>query len=396
MWIWIKLDYREDADPIVLSVLHLFKESAEFVTEGVLSKLGKQEVTGSAFSQARYKIEWQFFSDLCAISSADYDSFSTARWKGYRVLGVDGSTLNLPASKQIREYFGVETNSLKTSLARILLVYDVLTGLTLQARLGRMSTGESGLLDDCLTKIPSRADDLLVLDRNFGYFHIAQRMTCEGRPFCIRMSTGGSNFAKGVMADTRMDFITDWLPSKSERETAKTSDPVRVRVTKAVLETGETELLVSSLQDMELFKTRDLVELYGMRWGVEEGIKNLKSKIKVEQFGCRKPGGIYQEFYAHILAMNMVALAGIAATEEIEKKNRKRKKKRKLIYKYNWKNAFLQLRERIVDLFSRESVEKILEILVAKIARKLVAVKKGRKFSRKGLGKAARINQYYK
>ncbi|SHN16037.1 hypothetical protein SAMN04488057_108191, partial [Cyclobacterium lianum] len=53
-------------------------------------------------------------------------------------------------------------------------------------------------------------------------------------------------------------------------------------------------------------------------------------------------------------------------------------------------------RKRIVELFSRESVEKILEILVNKIARKQVAVKKGRKFSRKGLGKSARTNQYYK
>lgn len=381
---------------MVLSVLQLFKESTDFVTDDVMSKLGKQEVTGSAFSQARYKIEWQFFSDLCAVSSEDYDRFSTLRWKGYRVFGGDGSSLNLPASKQIRGHFGVEANSLKTSLARILLVYDVLTGFTLQARLGRMSTGESGLLDDCLLKIPPRPDDLIVLDRNFGHFHLVRRMTREGRPFCIRMSTGISNFAKEVMADSRMDFITEWVPSKSERETSQTTDPVRVRVTKAVLETGETELLVSSLLDMELFKTEDLVELYDMRWGVEEGIKNLKPKIKVEQFGCRKPQGIYQEFYAHILAMNMVALAGIAATEQIEMKSKKRKKKRKLVYKYNWKNAFLQLRKRIVELFSRESVEKILETLVDKIARKLVAVKKGRKFSRKALGKSTRVNQYYK
>lgn len=381
---------------MVLSVLQLFKESADFVSEDVMSKLGKQEVTGSAFSQARYKIEWQFFSDLCAISSEDYDRFSTLRWKGYRVFGGDGSSLNLPASEQIRAHFGLEANSLKTSLARILLVYDVLTGFTLQARLGRMSTGESGLLDDCLLTIPPRPDDLIVLDRNFGHFHLVRRMTSEGRPFCIRMSTGISNFAKEVMADSRMDFITEWVPSKSERETSQSSDPVRVRVTKAVLETGETELLVSSLLDMELFKTEDLVELYDMRWVVEEGIKNLKPKIKVEQFGCRKPQGIYQEFYAHILAMNMVALAGIAATQQIEMKSKNSKKKRKLVYKYNWKNAFLQLRKRIVELFSRESVEKILETLVDKIARKLVAVKKGRKFSRKALGKSTRVNQYYK
>ncbi|WP_162418446.1 hypothetical protein [Cyclobacterium roseum] len=251
-------------------MLQLFKESADSDTEDVLSKLRKQEVTGSAFYQAGYKIEFQFFSDFCAISSDDNDRFSTARWKGYRVFGGDGSTLNLPASKQIRGYFGVQTNSLKTSLARILLVYDVLTGLTLQARLGRMSTGESGLLGDCLFEIPPRPYDLLVLDR------------------------------------------------------------------------------------------------------------------------------IYQEFHAHILAMNLVALAGLAATEQIEKKSRNSKKKRKLMCKFNWKKSFLQLRKRIVELFSRESVEKILETLVNKIAQKLVAVKKGRKFSRKGLGKSARTNQYYK
>jgi hypothetical protein len=92
----------------------MFKESADFDTEDVLTKLGKEEVTGSAFSQARYKIEWQFFSDLCAISSEDYDTFSTARWKAFRVFAGDGSTLNLPASKQIRGYFGLEGSSLKT------------------------------------------------------------------------------------------------------------------------------------------------------------------------------------------------------------------------------------------------------------------------------------------
>ncbi|NHE58487.1 hypothetical protein [Cyclobacterium plantarum] len=242
-------------------MLQLFKESADSDTEDVLSKLRKQEVTGSAFYQAGYKIEFQFFSDLCAISSDDNDRFPTARWNGYRVFGGDGRTLNMPASKQIRGYFGVQSNSSKTSLASMLLVYDVLTGLKLQARLGRMCTGESGLLDDCRLEIPPRPDDLLVLDR------------------------------------------------------------------------------------------------------------------------------IYQEFYAHNLAMNMVALAGIAATEQIEKKSRTRKKKRKLTYKYNWKNAFLQLRKRIVELFCRESVEKILEILVTKVARKLVAVEKGRQFSRKGFGK---------
>lgn len=369
----------------------MFKESAEFVNTSVLSKLGKQAVTGSAFTQARYKIDWKFFSDLCGITSQAYDNFSTTRWKGCRILAGDGSTLNLPASKKIRGYFGLHTNSTKVSLARIFLVYDVNTNFTLQARLGRMSTGESGLLNNCLSEIQSRPDDLLVLDRYFGNFYNVQRLICDGRAFCIRMSTGMSNFAKRVMADSRMDFTTEWIPSKKEQENSKKKNPIQVRVTKAVLETGETELLVSNLEESE-FITKDLIVLYGMRWGVEEGIKNLKPKIKVEQFGCRKPEGIYQEFYAHILAMNMVALTGMAAVKEIKKKVAKRK----LTYKYNWKNAFLHFRAKIVKLFSQECVAKVLDKLIIKVARNLVAVKKGRKFSRKNLHEPTRVNQYYK
>jgi lauroyl/myristoyl acyltransferase len=57
------------------------------------------------------------------------------------------------------------------------------------------------------------------------------------------------------------------VPSKSEKEMSKTLVQFWVRITKAVLETGETELLVSSLKNMELFKTKDLVELNEMRSG---------------------------------------------------------------------------------------------------------------------------------
>jgi hypothetical protein len=218
------------------------------------------------------------------------------------------------------------------------------------------------------------------------------QLAAAGRQFCIRMSTGVTAFAKTVMADSRMDFVTEWVPTRSECGTARASGPVRVRVTKAVLETGETELLVSSLLDMDAVSSGDMVELYAMRWGVEEGIKNLKPKMKVEQFGCRRPEGVYQEFYAHILAMNMVALAGMAAEGAIEEKTMDRK----LTYQYNWKNAFRYLRDVTVDLFSLECAEKLLETLVGNIANSVIAIRKGRKFSREGLGKATRISQNYK
>jgi len=384
-----------DFPTVALSILKLFKESIEFVSQGVLSELYKPQVTGSAFSQARYKIKPEFFRDLSKLTVEHAANFQQPRWKNYRILAGDGSTVNLPPSKQIREYFGIQSNSkglTNRSIAGVFLVYDVLSGLTISQGLGKTSTGESGMLDDCLSSIPQNPGDLLTLDRYFGNFYRISKLLSQQRAFCIRMSVGGCGFAKRVMADSRADFIALWEPSKKERENTPGAKPITVRVTKTVLESGIEELLVSSLTDMDEISTEEMVKLYFMRWGIEEGIKNLKPKMKIEHFGCRKPEGIYQEFHAHILVMNMVALTGLAASEQIEKKT----KHRKLVYKYNWMNAYRYVRDRIVGLFSISRVEILLDELISLVSSSLIPILPGRAFSRAGLDRKNPKNSNYK
>lgn len=278
------------------------------------------------------------------------------------------------------------------SLARIFLVYDVLSCLTVSSQLGRTSTGESGMLDDCLESVPQDPGDLLVLDRNFGHFYRVSKLVTHKRAFCIRMSVSGSGFAKRAMADSREDYVACWEPSKKERENTPGAAPITVRVTKTVLESGVEELLVSSLTDMEAVSLEDMVKLYSMRWGVEEGIKNLKPKMKLEHFGCRRPQGVFQEFYAHILVMNMVALTGLAAAQQIEKKTKHRKRK----YKYNWINAFRYVRDSIVEMFSTDKLGNLLDKLVALVSSYLTAIRPGRAFSRAGLERKNPRCQTYK
>lgn len=329
------------------------------------------------------------------LTAAHAQTLALPRWKGYRVLAGDGSTISLPGSKQIRAHFGIQANSAgKTdrSLARIFLVYDVLSGLTPSAGLGRTSTGESGMLDACLESVPADPGDLLVLDRNFGHFNRVFKLFENKRAFCIRMSVTNSGFAKRGIADSRQDFLTCWEPSKNERESTPGASPITVRVTKTVLEGGVEEILVSSLTDMETVSREEMVKLYSMRWGVEEGIKNLKPKMKLGHFGSRKPGGIYQEFHAHIFVMNLVALTGLAAVEQIEKKTEHRKRD----YKYNWQNAFRFVRDAIVKMFSKDKLGNLLEELVTLVSSSITAIRPGRKFSRVGLGRKNPTNPNYK
>ena len=134
-------------------------------------------------------------------------------------------------------------------------------------------------------------------------------------------------------------------------------------------------------------------ELYGMRWGVEEGFKKLKPKMKLEQFGCRRHEGVYQEFYAHIFMMNLVTLIGNDAEEAIAAKTNERKLK----YKYNWQNAFRFVRNKFISIFSLGDLKAALEWIISQVVNSLVAIKADRNYTRNIGGKRKpRYTQCYK
>ena len=52
--------------------------------------------------------------------------------------------------------------------------------------------------------------------------------------------------------------------------------PVRVRLVRIELDTGETEILATSLTDMDMYPHELFAELYHLRWPVEEDYKTLR------------------------------------------------------------------------------------------------------------------------
>lgn len=259
------------------------------------------------------------------------------------------------------------------------------------------SIGEITLIN---TMIPAKCatDSIILLDRGFGYFSTCKNMINNKQNFCIRITTSQSLFARTMMAQSENDFITEWNPSAGEIRTCKKYEwdiePIKVRVTKILLPTGETELLVSTLFDTNTINKKDLSELYELRWNVEEGFKKLKPKMKLEQFGCKRYEGVYQEFYSHIFMMNLVSIISDDTEEEVIEKTAHRNH----TYKYNWQNAFLFVRHVFVKLFSSADIKDILDSIYQKIIGSLIAIKKGRQFVRDNDGKRRRAgySQCYK
>jgi IS4 transposase len=77
------------------------------------------------------------------------------------------------------------------------------------------------------------------------------------------------------------------LPAKDKTAAESlgiTKKKIKVRLVRIELESGETEILLSTLVNEEIFTPAHLKELYGLRWPIEESYKTFKHKVCIENF----------------------------------------------------------------------------------------------------------------
>lgn len=371
---------------VVLKILHSFSDSVEFNLATFLPKLNLRPVTAGAFSIARCKIKIDFFKDLDKVLQDTIETIQPKRWKGYRLIAGDGTTISVPVSKQTISYFAVFAQSKegsKTVMANACMLYDVLANFVLKSAISTTKENEYVLMKHMLADFTSK-DSILLLDRAFGYFYIYKLLLSNGLNFCIRQKVDvAQNFSKSILSTNSSDFNAEWIPSEAEMASCKihglTSEPIKVRITKVLLPSGEIEILVSNLFDFELIKTEDMKTLYHYRWSIEEAFKQLKPKMKLEQFGSRKPEGIFQEFYAHLIMLNLTTLIALEAEPKIHGKANTRK----WPYKYNRVNAYKFIKTAFVDLFYNTDLQSIMDDLIEKISSSIISIRPNRNFSRK-------------
>lgn len=96
----------------------------------ILKATATMQVTKQAFSKARKKFSEEAFLLLDQRLVDEFYTDNTYQtWNGYRLLGIDGSTVQLPMSKAIvKEFGGVTTQHgvVVMAMGRISALYDVL------------------------------------------------------------------------------------------------------------------------------------------------------------------------------------------------------------------------------------------------------------------------------
>ena len=376
--------YKLTYEAVVLKILHSFHDSVDFNLATFFPKLKIPPITAGAFSTARYKLKIELFLGLNRQLNQLIETLPPKLWKGFRLIAGDGTTVNIPVSKSNIGHFGLfrdSANGGKTVMANACMLYDVLSHFVLSASIAPFKKGEKTIMTQLINE-GQLSNSIAIFDRGFSYLYFIKLLINKNLHFCIRLKIGASLIADRILDTQSNDFILEWMPSEAERATCRKKgldiDPIRVRATKITLPGGEVEVLISSLLDMEKFSFDDINELYQLRWMVEEGYKKLKPKMKLEQFGCKKQEGVYQEFYSHIFMMNLTTLIGNQAQESIAIKT----KGRKYAYKYNWVNAYKFVKYSFVDLFQSVDIEMVIGKIIAQIEKSIVAIVPNRSFAR--------------
>jgi hypothetical protein len=285
-------------------------------------------VTASAYSQARRKFKHTAFIELNeGIIETYYSDDKIKFWKGYRVLGVDASKIILPNTEEMQKEFGavpIKSQHMDGSYTCALFecCYDVLNHIAVKSSLNHGSSYEVDLAINLLNKpnilYAGSERDLSIYDRGYASYEFLAHHTHLKKAYVVRCPVNSFKAATKSLVDgskTWSKIVTLKAPSHKKKELRHKGLPIeiKVRFVSVVLDTGEIEILATSLMD-PLIKRKEFKELYFLRWGVEGFFNLIKGRLNLENFTGKSVESVKQDFWSTIFITNVETIF----TEETE------------------------------------------------------------------------------
>jgi len=116
-------------------------------------------------------------------------------------------------------------------------------------------------------------------------------------------------------------IVTLFPPNIKETRELGLPTQIKVRFVRLKLDTGETEILVTSLIDEDLYITSDFKELYNLRWGIETFYSIVKTRLSLENFTGKSAESVKQDFYATIYITGLESILTAVLIKNWKKKH---------------------------------------------------------------------------
>lgn len=284
--------------------------------------------TKSSFTQARAGLCYKAFKRLnLFVCNLFYKNVNYKRWKGFRILSVDGSTLRLPKHSSLSNKFSQHSfgakKKVKRWMSRISFLYDVLNNVIIDAQMESFNTSEATLCQQHLGFL--QKDDLVIFDRYYASHYLFSVLLHKQIHFLFRMRDHSWTCVKEFLATNLKEQIVELEAYKyspaAKRMPSNVNKRVRVRLLKQICRSGEIRVYATSLLDEDQYSKKSIIHLYKQRWNVEEAYKTLKARLDVVHFSGKTVHAIQQDFYAKVFLISLTSILKTGIKPKLKTKN---------------------------------------------------------------------------
>jgi hypothetical protein len=281
------------------------------------------QVTEEAFVQARARMPLSFWAALLVVLGQRFEREHAewVRWKEFRLLALDGTTINMPQWKALRAHFGAAKNgkSKGRTQARLVMLQFPLTRIPWRYEVAPIGQGERTLAAKLLDHLSP--NDLVLLDRGFWSYGLFHQIQGRGAHFAIRLPSHVRLHTLRRLSSR--DRLVRWkMPSGPRWRKSDLPPHIDLRVVDYKIPGFRPSAVVTNVLDPRKVSREDWVGLatqteagakrlevglYHRRWEIETTFFELKVTQGLEgSLRSRRPHGVYYEIAGHVLLYTLV------------------------------------------------------------------------------------------
>jgi hypothetical protein len=294
--LYMQASYRE--------VLRCLMEGAQWLADEAVDF---NVAAKSSISQARTRLGWEAVRQLHdeIVQPIATKATPGAYFRQWRLVSIDGSSLDVPDEQANHEAFGKqETSRGECAFPQIRFVSLVENGthVLFGSRMAAYGVSEGTLAEEVLPLL--KPGMLCLADRGFYSFPLWTLAQGTGADLLWRLRTDMVLPREKELPDG--SFLSTFYDSNTHRRQKRNGIQVRVveYTLEGVQEAEPLYRLATTVLDSALAGAKDLAALYHERWEIETAFDELKTHLRGRQITLRSktPDLVRQEFYGLLMA----------------------------------------------------------------------------------------------
>lgn len=356
----------------------------------------QKPISKPGYLKQRLKLNPEVFRDLLRHHAKNFfkDTQVVKKWKEYLVLAIDGSSCNVPLTPENVSIYGdtAKKGGKERPQVGISCLFDVCNRIIIDMSTAACKFDERAEAIKHLgnaSDIIGKKKSICIFDRGYPSGIFFMDLMERNQLFIIRLGSTAFGREQKQMTneDQWMDIIFDKSRIGATRRNGKIENAdrmektvsIRLRFVRLTLDNGNEEYLITNLSEKNV-TTKEMQELYHMRWEIESAYDDMKNKLQMENFTGSKPIIIEQDVYATGYLYNI--MSDIIQDTEKELENQIKYKHKMQI---NRNIAAGVVKEEVIKLVLEQDANKqqdIMDAIILEIKSNLLPVRVGRSYKR--------------